>query len=263
MKTLRLFLLALIAVIAFPISVLAGDNWGLHFPEKGAQPRGNKSAEYLAQFGAFYVGNDTDKVIYLTFDAGYENGYTSTVLDVLKKHEAPAAFFLVGMYIRDEPELIRRMVDEGHIIANHTMRHPDMSNMNTKEAFYKELKEVEDIYQSVTGTTLPKFYRPPKGIYNDANLKLAQELGYTTVFWSLAYRDWENDNQPSHATAIEKMVPRIHPGAVILLHNTSKTNAEVLDELLTQYKSLGYRFEDLFHLTNSDASASCNFGKVF
>jgi len=265
-KTLRLFLLC-ICVLAFPIAVpvavLAGEGWGLHFPEKGARPQGNKSAGYLAQYGAYYVGAEEEKVIYLTFDAGYENGYTADMLDVLAKHDAPSAFFLVGTYIRDEPELVKRMVAEGHIVANHTMRHPDMSAISSKEAFHKELKEVEDIYRQVTGTEMPRFYRPPKGIYNEANLKLAQELGYTTVFWSLAYRDWENDKQPSREVAIEKMVPRIHPGAVVLLHNTSKTNAIVLDELLTQYKSLGYRFESLYHLTGGNASSMGNFGEIF
>jgi peptidoglycan-N-acetylmuramic acid deacetylase len=250
MKKPRLFLLCLLMIFLFSTPVCAGEGWGLNFGEKGEQPRGNKSAEYLAQFGAFYVGSEEDKVIYLTFDAGYENDLTEGILDTLKEHKAPAAFFLVGTYIRDHPELIKRMVNEGHTVANHTMSHPDMSKISCRDSFHKELAQVEKAYFSVTGQEIPRFYRPPKGIYNEANLKLAKELGYTTVFWSLAYRDWENDNQPTKEQAFAKLIPRVHPGAVILLHNTSKTNAVILDELLTKYKELGYRFECLEHLTN-------------
>ena len=242
-----LFLFIFINTIFFT-PARCSDGWGLNFGEKGTQPRGNKDALYLLQFDAYYVGAEEDKVIYLTFDAGYENDLTAGILDTLKKHEAPAAFFLVGTYIRDYPELIKRMVDEGHIVANHTMSHPDMTKIGGKEAFHKELKQVEDMYRTVVGQEIPRFYRPPRGIYNEANLKMAQELGYTTVFWSLAYRDWENDKQPSREQAFAKLVPRIHPGAVILLHNTSKTNAAILDELIIKYKNLGYRFESLEHL---------------
>jgi peptidoglycan-N-acetylmuramic acid deacetylase len=250
MKKTRLFFMGTIIfcmMLCFRTPVFAGDGWGLNFSAEGEQPRGNKSVSYLAQFGAYYVGAEEEKVIYLTFDAGYENGLTAGILDVLKKHEAPAAFFLVGTYIRDQGELIRRMVAEGHIIANHSMTHPDMTNIS-KEAFAKELEKVETIYRETTGQDIPRFYRPPRGIYNEANLKTARELGYTTVFWSLAYRDWENDNQPTREEAFAKLIPRIHPGAVILLHNTSKTNALILDELLTKYKGMGYRFESLEHL---------------
>ncbi|MCL2605485.1 MAG: polysaccharide deacetylase family protein [Defluviitaleaceae bacterium] len=228
-------------------TVYAGEGWGLNFEVKGEQPRGNKSAEYLAQYGAFYVGAGEDKIIYLTFDAGYENDLTAGILDVLKAHEVPAAFFLVGTYIRDWPDLIRRMVDEGHTVANHSMSHPDMTKLG-RDAFLKEIEKVEDIYRGVTGQEIPRFYRPPRGIYDEATLKLTNELGYSTVFWSLAYRDWENDNQPTQAQAFEKLIPRIHPGAIILLHNTSKTNAVILDELLTKYKDLGYRFAGLDEL---------------
>jgi len=251
MRTLRRFLFATMVcfLCTAPLYAHAGTGWGLSFEREGAHPIGNSTADELAQFGAFYVGGEEEKVIYLTFDAGYENGYTAGILDVLAKHEAPAAFFLVGTYIRDEPELIRRMVAEGHIIGNHTMTHPDMSKIANVDAFRKELALVEEHYRTVTGQEIPRLYRPPKGIYNEANLKMAQELGYTTVFWSLAYHDWDNKNQPSRDTAMNKLIPRIHPGAVILLHNTSKTNSVILDELLTKYKELGYRFESLTHLT--------------
>jgi len=251
MKTKGLFLLlaCAISMAIFSAPVIAGDGWGVHFEAEGAQPSGNVKAAKLLEYDAYYVGDAEEKVIYLTFDAGYENGFTAGILDVLAKHEAPAAFFLVGTYIRDEPELIKRMEAEGHIVANHTMRHPDMTKIGDLAAFRKELAEVEDVYRAVTGKEIPRYYRPPKGIYNEANLRMAKELGYQTIFWSLAYRDWENDNQPGHDEAFKKLIPRVHPGAVILLHNTSKTNAQILDELLTKYTNMGYRFESLAHLT--------------
>ena len=184
-------------------------------------------------------------MIYLTFDAGYENGCTEKILDVLKKHEVKAAFFLVGNYIEKNADLVRRMVAEGHIVGNHTMHHPDMSKLEAKEDFAKELTDLEALYRSITGQEMPKYYRPPQGIYSKDNLRYAKELGYKTVFWSLAYVDWNNDKQPSADTAFSKLIPRIHDGAVVLLHSTSQTNAEIMDELLTRWKEMGYRFESI------------------
>ena len=248
MKKISKFFICVLLVLVFCSTYAYADNWGLHFPKDGERPQGNATAEYLAQFDAYFIGEESEKVLYLTFDAGYENDLTAGILDVLKKHETPAAFFLVGTYIRDHPELIRRMVNEGHIVANHTMTHPDMSKINSRETFVKELAQVEEHYRNVTGDEIPKFYRPPRGIFSEANLKLAQELGYKTIFWSAAYKDWEDKNQPSREEAFSKLIPRTHPGGVILLHNTSKTNAAILDELLTKYKEMGYRLESLNHL---------------
>ena len=137
------------------------------------------------------------------------------------------------------------MVHEGHIVGNHTMHHPDMSKLQTKEAFSKELKDLEALFKEVTGKELPKYYRPPQGIYSEKNLQMAKELGYKTVFWSLAYVDWNNDSQPTREQAFSKLLPRTHNGAVVLLHSTSQTNAEILDELLTRWKEQGYTFESI------------------
>jgi peptidoglycan-N-acetylmuramic acid deacetylase len=137
------------------------------------------------------------------------------------------------------------MCDEGHIVGNHTFHHPDMSKIADKESFLKELRSLEELYEETTGKEMPRFYRPPQGKYSESNLKMAQELGYKTVFWSLAYVDWYTDNQPTHQEAFNKLLPRIHPGAVVLLHSTSKTNSEILDKLLTRWKSEGYTFKTL------------------
>mgnify|MGYP002567451913 CR=1 FL=1 len=235
---------------AAPAAVAAStDNWGLSFQTEGEPPVGNATAQSLAQYDAYYVGDTTQKVLYLTFDCGYENGYTAQILDVLKDHQASAAFFVVGHMIQSSPDLIRRMVQEGHIVGNHTFHHPDMSAISDQSKFQQELEELEQLYQETTGQTLPRFYRPPQGKYSEENLRQAQALGYRTVFWSLAYVDWYQDEQPTPEQAFEKLVPRVHPGAVVLLHSTSSTNAAILDELLTRWEELGYSFGRLEEIT--------------
>ena len=220
-------------------------NWGLSFQEEGKTPVGNASIQELAALDTYYAQDTEKKILYLTFDAGYENGHTPAILDALKKHQVKATFFVVGTYIDSEPELVRRMVDEGHTVGNHTWHHPDMSQISSMESFRKELEDVEAAYQKVTGKELTKFYRPPQGKYSTENLKMAKELGYKSFFWSLAYVDWYQDNQPSKEEAFDKLLGRIHPGAIVLLHSTSATNAGILDELLTKWEDLGYQVRPL------------------
>ncbi len=229
-------------------STSADGNWGLSFQQEGMAPVANATAEYLAQYNGYYAEQTDEKVLYLTFDAGYENGYTAAILDVLKKHKVCAAFFLVGNYLETNPQLVKRMASEGHIVGNHTYTHPDMSAISSREAFSEELGRLEKKYEEVTGGKMKKFYRPPQGKYSEENLKMADELGYKTVFWSLAYVDWYESDQPSKAEAFDKLIPRVHPGAVVLLHSTSKTNAEILDELLTRWKDMGYSFKSIEEL---------------
>lgn len=256
MKKRDLLILLIAVVIALAVSVsvfassaLATGSWGLSFRQEGAPPIGNAGKDQLRQYQAAYIGDVGEKVLYLTFDAGYENGCTAKILDTLKEKQVPAAFFLVGNYIQRSPDLVRRMVAEGHTVGNHTMHHYDMSRLSDKAAFSKELTDLEALYKETVGQELPKYYRPPQGIYSEENLKMAQELGYQTVFWSLAYVDWNNDAQPTQETAFAKLLPRTHNGAVVLLHSTSKTNAEILGELIDKWKAMGYRFgtlEELF-----------------
>ena len=246
-RNLALSLLALLAVAAlvtaqFLDNAVETGAWGLSFRQQNAPPIGPASSEELSRFNAAYLGDTKEKVIYLTFDAGYENGCTAKILDILKKHQVPAAFFLVGNYMEKNADLVRRMVDEGHIVGNHTMHHYDMSKLEDKAAFEKELTDLETLFQQVTGKELPKFYRPPQGTYSQKNLQLAKNMGYKTVFWSLAYVDWNNDAQPTAQQAFDKLLPRTHDGAVVLLHSTSQTNAEILDQLLTKWSEQGYVF---------------------
>ena len=236
-------------IFFFRGQALQTGSWGLSFRQEGAAPIGNADAAHLRQYDAAYIGNTGEKVLYLTFDAGFENGLTAGILDTLKKHQVPAAFFLVGNYIEKNADLVRRMAAEGHTVGNHTMHHYDMSRLSDKASFSKELTDLEDLYRQTLGQEMPKFYRPPQGIYSEENLRMAKELGYKTVFWSLAYVDWNQDAQPTAEQAFFKLLPRTHDGAVVLLHSTSRTNAEILDQLLTKWKDMGYRFgtiEELF-----------------
>ncbi len=252
-RDLIIFALALVLAVVvaggiFSAAVLPTGSWGLSFRQEGAAPVGNAGVDQLRRYDAAYIGDTTRKQLYLTFDAGYENGSTAKILDVLKEHNVPAAFFLVGNYIEKNADLVRRMVEEGHTVGNHTMHHYDMSKISDKDAFAKELQDLETLFRDTTGQELPKFYRPPQGIYSEENLKMAQDLGYKTVFWSLAYVDWNNDAQPTREEAFRKLLPRTHNGAVVLLHATSKTNGEILDELLTRWEAEGYTFADVSEL---------------
>lgn len=252
-RDLLILLIAVVIALAVSVSVFASSalstgSWGLSFRQEGAPPIGNAGKDQLRQYQAAYIGNTNEKVLYLTFDAGYENGCTAKILDTLKEKQVPAAFFLVGNYIRQSPDLVRRMVAEGHTVGNHTMHHYDMSRLSDKAAFSKELTDLEALYKETVGQELPKYYRPPQGIYSEENLKMAQELGYKTLFWSLAYVDWNNDSQPTREAAFAKLLPRTHNGAVVLLHSTSKTNAEILGELIDKWKEAGYRFGTLDEL---------------
>ena len=254
-RDLLLITIAICAALAFAghllvknITAAVTGSWGLSFRQEGYAPIAPASPRELARVDAAYLGDTNQKVIYLTFEAGYENGSTAKILDTLKKHNVPAAFFLVGNYMQTHPDLVKRMADEGHIVGNHTMHHPDMSKISTEDAFRKELVGVEVLYKEITGKEMPKYYRPPQGVYSQKNLEMAQKMGYKTVFWSLAYVDWNNDSQPTAEFAFSKLLPRTHNGAVVLLHSTSQTNAQILDELLTKWKALGYTFASVDQL---------------
>ena len=221
------------------------SDWGLSFHGENETPQGNVSEAELENYNAHFIGNPEEKRIYLTFDAGYENGYMPQILDTLKKTGVKATFFLVGHYLKTEPDLVFRMVSEGHTVGNHTNTHPDMSKISDKASFTEELSKVEGLYNSITAKKMLKLYRPPQGKFSVENLKMASEMGYTTVFWSLAYRDWENDNQPDPEDAKALLNSRIHNGAVVLLHANSKTNAEILEDLILTWKQEGYVFGEL------------------
>lgn len=230
----------------------ADGNWGLSFQEEGKPPVANASHEELSRYNAWYAQDTVDKIIYLTFDCGYENGNTPAILEALKKHEVPATFFVVGNFLTDNPDLAKQILADGHTLGNHTMHHPDMSRISDLASFEKEIRDLEETCLQVTGQEISKYYRPPQGKYSESNLQMAQQLGYQTFFWSLAYVDWYENDQPTKEEAFAKLLGRIHPGAIVLLHNTSATNGAILDELLTRWKEMGYTFGQLSDLAKDE-----------
>ncbi|MBR2460505.1 MAG: polysaccharide deacetylase family protein [Clostridia bacterium] len=227
----------------------AAHNWYCMRNTSHTLPPIDRGMEFITEYNTVYAdvaaAEKGDKVIYLTFDAGYENGNVGKILDVLKKHNAPGAFFVLENLIKREPELVKRMANEGHLVCNHTMKHRDMTKIHSVEEFAAELEGLERYAEESIGIKLAKFYRPPEGRFSRRDLGFAEQLGYRTVFWSFAYADWDNARQPDQASAIAKILDNAHPGEIMLLHPTSATNAAVLDRVLSQLESEGYRFGSL------------------
>ena len=230
------------------IVVTSSNNWGLSFQEEGKAPVIDVDKDILKELDAYYLGDEEGKKIYLTFDAGYENGYTEKILDALKENNVKATFFLVGNYLETCPEIVKRMEAEGHIVGNHTYHHKDMTQLTTEDAFLKELTEFELLYKEITGKELVKLYRPPQGKFSENQLQWAKDAGYKTCFWSLAYVDWDDKKQPKKEEAIDKLTKRIHPGAIVLLHSTSSTNGEIMSDIIKAWKGMGYSFGQLTDL---------------
>lgn len=219
--------------------------WGLPKHPTGERPDpGRLYEELLSKHNALYIDKINDDHIYLTFDAGYEQGYTEMILDVLKEERVPALFFLTGQYLEKETDIVKRMVKEGHIIGNHTYYHPDLTRLS-KEEYAKDLKKFEDKYYEITNRKLAKILRPPSGTFSDRSLQIADELGYYTVFWSLAYKDWDVNAQKGADYAYNSVMKRIHPGAIILLHNVSEDNATALKRIIRDLKDKGYEFKSI------------------
>lgn len=241
-----------VSCFANPIFAEA-QGWYVVRNKEHKQPTLDANQRIIEKYGGYYLDkryrdDNTDKVVYLTFDAGYENGNIEKILDTLKENEVCGAFFILENLINRNTELVMRMADEGHVVCNHTASHRDMTKVGSIEEFSAELSRLEKIYLEKTGKEMAKLYRPPEGKYDEKTLSYANELGYKTVFWSFAYADWDNNNQPSEEKAMKIILDNIHNGAIILLHPTSKTNAEILPELIATLKSMGYSFGNLLEL---------------
>jgi len=262
MKIIRIFLTAAAVILIFNIflnvsareKIIDDKNYSWYFiPVKdNAQPNFDIDLDDMKSYGAYAIGGDgnrDDKVIYLTFDFGFENGNVKKCLDALNKNNVKGTFFILENVINTVPELLKEMVETGHIIGNHTMKHKNMCNIRNFIDYEKEIIGLEKLFEEKTGYKMAKFFRPPKGEFTKQNLEFNQKLGYKTIFWSLAYKDWEEKNQPDTAAAIKKVLDRTHNGAVVLLHPTSSTNAAILDSLIIEWQKLGYRFGTLDELT--------------
>ncbi|WLD95326.1 delta-lactam-biosynthetic de-N-acetylase [Alkalihalobacillus sp. AL-G] len=207
--------------------------------------------ELLKKYNGFYIGDTSGKNLYLTFDNGYENGYTKQILDVLNEKNVPATFFVTGHYLNDQAELVKRMVKEGHIVGNHSWKHPDLTSVSNSR-LKEELTKVEEEYQKLTGHNDMVFLRPPRGVFSERTLALSEKEGYINVFWSLAYKDWVTNEQKGEDYAYRNIMKQIHPGAILLLHTVSKDNAEALGRVIDDLRKQGYTFKSLNSLVANE-----------
>ncbi len=228
------------------INSLPNDNYGWGFvKKKGAFPEFTKGQmDMMAKYNTIYFGNREEKTLYLTFDEGYENGYTGAILDTLKEKGVPAAFFVTGPYLSKNPDLIKRMLEEGHIVGNHTVNHPNMPSKGTAEAMQEEILSLDIKFYETYGQHMT-YFRPPEGAYSERSLAATNAIGYRTVLWSFAYKDWETDNQKGADYAFDSVIPYLHAGCVILLHAVSKDNTEALGRIIDAAREQGYTFKSL------------------
>lgn len=256
MKNKKIFLIGLVLIfftIFIPVTKVFSHsknehNWYFVPNGKNAIPLAPKeTAAFLEKNDAFFLGNSNSKDLFLTFDEGYENGNTPKILDILKEVDVKAAFFVVKPYIENQSDLVKRMVDEGHLVCNHSSKHLSMPALSD-ETFKKEFKETEIAYENLIHSPMPKFFRPPMGKYSEESLVKTKELGYKTIFWSFAYKDWLIDCQPSPEDAYKKILSSAHPGSIMLLHAVSNTNVQILKDVLLELKSQGYTFKTLNEL---------------
>ena len=245
----------IVAGMAVSAAAQSVPGWYFHHSKNGEQAPVPSEFAYIEQYDGYYIDHahssmaDEDKVLYLTFDAGYENGNVAKILDILKDENVPGAFFILQGLVERDTELVKRMAEEGHLVCNHTASHRDMTQVRSLEEFRGELAKMEKIYTDLTGKTLAPYYRPPEGKVSRENMEFAKACGYKTIFWSFAYADWDNGKQMSPAKAREKILSETHNGAVLLLHPTSATNAAVLRDLIRDWKEMGFRFGTLDELT--------------
>ncbi|MGL4850083.1 MAG: delta-lactam-biosynthetic de-N-acetylase [Clostridium sp.] len=256
MKNKKLFLIGLsliLFIIFIPVKYVfshsnSEHSWYFMPNGKAAPPSPPRETEnFLAHNNAYFLGNSSSKDIFLTFDEGYENGNTNKILDILKETNTPAAFFVVKPYIEKEPALINRMISEGHLVCNHSSKHLSMPSLDYN-TFTKEFKEVEDSYKALTGKDIPKFFRPPMGKYSEDSLIKTKNLGYKTIFWSFAYKDWLINAQPSPEEGFKKITSSVHPGCILLLHAVSDTNVKILKDVIIHLQKEGYTFKPLTDL---------------
>ena len=218
--------------------------WGIKRNDNHEQP--DISTEYrkvLEENNGICLGNKDKKNIYLTFDQGYEAGYTESILNVLKENDVHATFFITGHYLNTQADLVKRMLEEGHLVGNHTINHKSMPELSDEEIKKEVMGLHQSLYEKFAYEML--FFRPPKGEFSQNSIKTINELGYKTVMWSFAYADWDENNQPSKQEAIEKILSNVHNGEIMLLHATSKTNSEILTDVIKEIKQMGYEFKNL------------------
>ena len=252
--TFAIVTVALLLVLS--INVNAASNvysWYCKRTKDHTQPPLPSEFEFISSYGGFYIDiknsshDAEDKKIYLTFDAGYENGNIEKTLDILKRQNVTGAFFILGNLVKSNPDLVCRMFDEGHLVCNHTYSHKAMVG-KSKDVLADDLNTLKNVCRETVGREISDYYRPPEGRFDEASLNYASELGYKTIFWSFAYADWDNNKQMSPEKAKKKILDNVHNGEIMLLHPTSATNATILEDVIVTLKSQGYRFGTLDEL---------------
>ena len=254
MKKIITLLIVLAVVLSLGIKTSAESySWYVIRNKDNKQPKADPRYSFIEKYNGFYLNksyNDDarDKVIYLTFDVGYSNENLESILDTLQEENVNAAFFILSNLIIKSPDVVKRMANEGHLVCNHTSKHLDISRVSDKSEIETQVKRLEDLYSGLTGKEMDKYFRPPEGRFSEESLSFINSLGYKTVFWSFAYADWDNENQPSAESAKKKIYENLHNGEIMLLHPTSRTNAEILKEVIVELKARGYRFGTLDEL---------------
>lgn len=242
-----LFCVFILALIGIPIVSAKAYGWGFKRNNEHRQPDIGIYAREIAGTSSYYVGPDNEKVVYLTFDAGYDNGVLPQILDVLAEKDVRSTFFVTGDFLTRESCLLLRMVYEGHTIGNHSWSHRDITTLSASE-LERELAQVEAAYTELTGLPMKRLFRPPAGQFNRESLMKVKDLGYRTIFWSVAYKDWETNRQKSQDYAYEQVMGNLHNGAIILLHTVSQTNLEALPRIIDGIRNEGYQIKNLDYL---------------
>lgn len=243
MKKIIIFILTL---LSFPVLIISANEYGVGKNKTGERP--NVSIKTIEENNGYTIGSD-DKRIYLTFDCGYENGYTLKILDVLKETDTKACFFITGHYLNSSYDIVKRMITDGHTIGNHTYSHKSF-NVSSNEEILNDIKKLEDLYKEKTGLTMSKYIRPPKGEYTEKSQKLLADNGYSSIFWSLAYVDWYKDKYYGNHYSYNNVMKKIHNGAIILMHSVSKDNTLDLKDIIIDLKEKGYIFSSLDDLSS-------------
>lgn len=252
-KIITLFIiLSIVISLSFNISA-ESFSWYIVRNKENKQPSTDTKYSFIDKYNGYYINkgytdDSSDKVIYLTFDAGYSNENLESILKTLKEENVQAAFFILSNLIIKSPDVVEQMTNDGHFVCNHTSKHLDISKAKDKNEIETQVKKLEDLYFELTGEQMKKYFRPPEGRFSEESLKYINELGYKTIFWSFAYEDWNNDKQPSIESAKQKIFENLHNGEIMLLHPTSKTNADILKDVIIELKSRGYRFGTLDEL---------------
>lgn len=257
MMTVACIFLILCTNLCINIFAVDDFHWYCKKTEDHTQPKFDSDLSWVSDYKGIYLDNkhndqNEDKVIYLTFDAGYENGNVAKILDVMEQEQVRGAFFILGNLVKRNPELVKRMADQGHLVCNHTYTHKNITKLDAN-GIIEEIDALEKAYMELTGLQMARYFRPPEGTFDKDSLKVICDNGYKTVFWSFAYADWDNQKQMSPEAAKKKILDHLHNGEILLLHPTSSTNAELMQELIQEIKSMGYRFGSLDEIASEQS----------